>query len=90
MTDNLIVSTNKLSSLMKMTKWHTHVVHRAKHMKVVGALDPPLPTSGTDQECVFFGKWPMPNREKLICIICALRFGRILIPLCTNALRIHM
>jgi len=26
-TDNLIASTNKLSSLIKMTKWHARVVH---------------------------------------------------------------
>jgi len=25
-TDNFIASTNKLSSLIKMTKWHVHVV----------------------------------------------------------------
>jgi len=35
-TDNLIVSTNKLSSVIKMTKWHAHVAHMAKHMNMVG------------------------------------------------------
>jgi len=33
---NLIASTNKLlSSLIKMTKWHAHVVHMAKRMNMV-------------------------------------------------------
>ena len=31
----IIASTNKLSSL-KMTKWHPHVAHMAKHMNMVG------------------------------------------------------
>jgi len=33
---NLIASANKLSSIIKMTKWHAHVVHMAKHMNMVG------------------------------------------------------
>jgi len=34
--DNFRVSTKKLSSLIKMTKWHAHVAHMAKHMNMVG------------------------------------------------------
>jgi len=33
----LIASTNKLSSLIKMTKWHEYAVHMAKRMNMVGA-----------------------------------------------------
>ena len=33
---NLIASTDKLSSLIEMTKWHAHVVHMANHINVVG------------------------------------------------------
>jgi len=36
MTDNLIAPANKLSSLIKMNKWHAQVVHMAKHMNMVG------------------------------------------------------
>ena len=36
MTANLIVSTDKLSSLIKITTWQAHVVHMAKHMHMVG------------------------------------------------------
>jgi len=45
-TIDLIASTNKLSLLIKMTKWHAHVVHTAKHINMVeapvwwGALGP--------------------------------------------------
>ena len=35
-TDNFIASTNKLSSLIKMTKWQAHVVHMVKHMNMAG------------------------------------------------------
>jgi len=47
MTDDLIASSNKISSLIKMTMWHAHIVHMAKHIKMVGAPGPgilgPLP-----------------------------------------------
>jgi len=61
MTDILIASTNKLSSLIKMTRWHAHVAHMAKNMNMVGCpslvggpgpglLGPPLnPALGTTQ-----------------------------------------
>jgi len=39
-TDNLIASTNKLSSLIKMTKWHAHVVHMAKQLNMMGGPGP--------------------------------------------------
>jgi len=42
---NLITSTNKLSLLIKMTKWHAHVVHMAKHMNTVGGPVPRPVTS---------------------------------------------
>jgi len=32
---NLVASTNALSSLLNMPKWHAHVVHMAKHMIMV-------------------------------------------------------
>ena len=35
-TDNFIASTKKLSSLTKIIKWHAHVVHIFKHMKMMG------------------------------------------------------
>jgi len=34
-TDNFIASSNKLPSLIKMTKWHAQVVHMAEHMNMV-------------------------------------------------------
>jgi len=33
----LTASANNLSSLIKMTKWHAHVAHMAKHMNMAGA-----------------------------------------------------
>jgi len=39
-TDDLIVSANKVSLLIKMSKWHAHVIHMAKHVNMV--LDPVL------------------------------------------------
>jgi len=37
MTDyDLIASTDKLWSLIKMTTWQAHVVHMAKHTNMVG------------------------------------------------------
>jgi len=42
MTDNLIAAANKLSSLIKMTMWHAHIVHMAKNINMVGGpLGPP-------------------------------------------------
>jgi len=38
MTDNLIACANKLSSLMKMAKWHAHFVHMVKHMNMMGCV----------------------------------------------------
>jgi len=49
MTDNVKASSNKLiSSLIKIIKWQSYVVHMAKHIMVgdpylVGALGPPAP-----------------------------------------------
>ena len=40
MNDNLIASTNKLSSLIKMIEWHARVVDMAKHMNMVGGAGP--------------------------------------------------
>jgi len=41
MNDNLIASTNKLSSLIKMIEWHARVADMAKHInKVEGGLGP--------------------------------------------------
>jgi len=67
-TIDLIASTNKLSLLIKMTKWHAHVVHMAKHMNMVedpgpGNLGPP-PKSGADIAYILITKlekWPTFN-----------------------------
>jgi len=40
-TDRLVAFTNKLSSLIKTSKWHAHVVHMAEHMNMVGGPGPP-------------------------------------------------
>jgi len=65
-----MASTNKLFSL-KMTKWHAHVEHMAKHMNVVGsslwwgALGHfPPPKSGADSNVQFFK----------ICDQCSIQF----------------
>jgi len=69
MTDNLIESTNKLSSLIKMTRWHAHVVHMVKNMNMVGVavwwgalgsgpLGPPKSGAG----CCLQIKAKMPSR----------------------------
>jgi len=31
-----MASTNKISSLIKMTNWHAYVLHMAKHVNMVG------------------------------------------------------
>ena len=61
--DNLIASSNKLFSLIKITKWNAHVVHMAKHIKMVGPLFgggpwPPLNPALWLLKTVFFPQNP--------------------------------
>jgi len=60
--NNLKASTNKLPSLTKMTMWHAHTVHMAKHRNMVGALGPLNPALGLflsqHDPCMWFSRHP--------------------------------